>query len=172
MAGVTERRIDISRLPPRELASLRDTLTEEVRGLAQRSLALQKVAAQFGGSGRAIERLGEQEAGAWRGGGGVGGGEAGRRRRIAASPHPFIAGQPVLVPLTSSMHVPGTLKDPNRVLIDVGTGYYVQMTAARGADYCKRKIEYVRERLDDIGQVIASRQAAVAQIGSLLARQR
>ena len=166
MAGVSERRIDISRLPPRELASLRDTLTEEVRGLAQRSLALQKVAAQYGGSGRAIERLAEQEAGEERGGG-----EAGRQRaRIAAPTALFSPGQPVLVPLTSSMHVPGTLASPDKVLIDVGTGYYVRMSASRGADYCKRKIDYCRERLDDIGQVIASRQAAVGQIGSLLTR--
>ena len=69
-----ERRIDVGRLPPRELASLRDALTEELQGLAQRATALQQVAAQFGGSGRAIDVLKEQEKGEreWREGGRVG----------------------------------------------------------------------------------------------------
>jgi len=32
----------------------------------------------------------------------------------------------VLVPLTSSLYVPGKLRDVENVIIDVGTGYYVQ----------------------------------------------
>ena len=32
----------------------------------------------------------------------------------------------VLVPLTSSLYVPGKLQDVENVIIDVGTGYYVQ----------------------------------------------
>jgi prefoldin subunit 5 len=68
------------------------------------------------------------------------------------------------------MHVAGTLTSPDRVLIDIGTGYVVEMSAERGADYCRRKVEYVRERLDEVGAVMASRQGAITQIGSVLAR--
>lgn len=75
-----------------------------------------------------------------------------------------------MVPLTSSMHVAGTLTRPERVLLDVGTGYFIDVPAEKGADYCKRKIEYVREKLDEIGVVMGSRRSAVAQINSLLAR--
>ena len=107
----------------------------------------------------------------------------------------------MLVPLTSSLHVRGALTTPGRVLLDIGTGYYVeargdagrmwmcgtaarrwgpggmvrrggrppsshpplpprppislflpQTTSERGAEYCRRKIEFVRERLDEIGE--------------------
>jgi prefoldin alpha subunit len=68
------------------------------------------------------------------------------------------------------MHVPGTLTRPDRVLLDVGTGYFVDVSSEKGADYCKRKIEYVRGKLDEIGVVMGSRRSAVAQINSLLAR--
>ena len=68
------------------------------------------------------------------------------------------------------MHVTGTLAAPDRVLVDVGTGYVVEMSAERGADYCRRKVAYVKERLDEVGAVMASRQAAIGQIGSVLAR--
>lgn len=75
-----------------------------------------------------------------------------------------------MVPLTSSMHVRGELSRPGRVLLDVGTGYFVDVSAERGADYCRRKIEYVKTKLDEIGAVMGSRRQAVAQINGLLAR--
>lgn len=62
-SAFNERRLDIGSLPPRELVALRDQLEQESRNLAQRAMALQQVAAQFGGSGRAIERLAEQKKG-------------------------------------------------------------------------------------------------------------
>ena len=62
-SAFNERRLDIGSLPPRELVALRDQLEQEARSLAQRAMALQQVAAQFGGSGRAIERLAEREKG-------------------------------------------------------------------------------------------------------------
>ena len=32
----------------------------------------------------------------------------------------------ILVPLTGSMYVPGKLSEPEKVIVDVGTGYYVE----------------------------------------------
>lgn len=39
---------------------------------------------------------------------------------------PDIKGKPMLVPLTSSMYVPGTIADVENVIIDIGTGYYAK----------------------------------------------
>lgn len=36
-------------------------------------------------------------------------------------------GQKMLVPLTASLYVPGTLDDANKVLVDVGTGYFIEV---------------------------------------------
>ena len=35
-------------------------------------------------------------------------------------------GKPILVPLTASLYVPGTLADTDNVIVDVGTGFYVE----------------------------------------------
>jgi prefoldin alpha subunit len=35
-------------------------------------------------------------------------------------------GREILIPLTSSLYVPGRLTDVENVVIDVGTGYYVK----------------------------------------------
>lgn len=37
----------------------------------------------------------------------------------------------ILVPLTGSMYVPGTIKDADNVIIDIGTGYYVENVGFR-----------------------------------------
>jgi prefoldin alpha subunit len=35
-------------------------------------------------------------------------------------------GKQILVPLTASLYVPGTLQDADNVIVDVGTGFYVE----------------------------------------------
>jgi len=35
-------------------------------------------------------------------------------------------GKPILVPLTTSLYVPGTLADSENVIVDIGTGFYVE----------------------------------------------
>lgn len=39
---------------------------------------------------------------------------------------PQTKGKTVLVPLTGSMYVTGTIEDTDNVIIDIGTGYYAQ----------------------------------------------
>ena len=43
------------------------------------------------------------------------------------------AGREVMVPLTSSLYVPGTLAGTEEVLVDIGTGFYVGASRARSA---------------------------------------
>jgi len=38
------------------------------------------------------------------------------------------AGKKMLVPLTASLYVPGSLDDAEKVLVDVGTGYFIEVT--------------------------------------------
>lgn len=52
----------------------------------------------------------------------------------------------VLVPLTSSLYVKGTLADVDNVLIDVGTGYYLQKKIPDAKKYCQEKINMLAEK--------------------------
>lgn len=40
-----------------------------------------------------------------------------------------LAGQPVLLPLTESLYVSGTLESVDTVLLEIGTGYFVEVAA-------------------------------------------
>ncbi|KAK3106647.1 hypothetical protein FSP39_024420 [Pinctada imbricata] len=63
----------------------------------------------------------------------------------------------ILVPLTSSMYVPGHLTDVGKVLVDIGTGYYVEMEVPKGKDYFKRKMEYISKQIEKIQPVLAEK---------------
>ncbi|KAK9907732.1 hypothetical protein WJX75_008850 [Coccomyxa subellipsoidea] len=133
--------IDLNTLDAQQLSSIREQLEEEIQSFVRSSVALQKAAGEFGSSGRAVEALSEQKE-----------------------------GQPLLLPLTSSLYVAGTLASTDSVLIDIGTGYYMEKSTEEGADYCKRKVMYLKEQLDKIGAAIKEKQRILAEVNGTLGR--
>ena len=51
-----------------------------------------------------------------------------RSRELTARDLP--SDKKILIPLTSSLYVPGRIKDTENVIVDVGTGYYVEKVAS------------------------------------------
>ncbi|KAF8585236.1 Prefoldin alpha subunit, partial [Ramaria rubella] len=64
----------------------------------------------------------------------------------------------ILVPLTNSLYVPGKLSDPDHVIVDVGTGYYVQKTHAQALVHYQNKVDYVRGNLETLQNTIEKKQ--------------
>ena len=44
----------------------------------------------------------------------------------------------IMVPLTSSLYIPGKIADKENVIVEVGAGYFIEMSLDRSADYCNR----------------------------------
>ncbi|XP_050035455.1 prefoldin subunit 5-like [Dermacentor andersoni] len=78
---------------------------------------------------------------------------------------PSCEGKDILVPLTSSMYVPGRLVDVNKVTVDIGTGYYVEKDVSASKDYFKRRVKYITDQMEKIQKVaqekVALREAIV-----------
>ncbi|XP_057703270.1 prefoldin subunit 5-like [Corythoichthys intestinalis] len=68
-------------------------------------------------------------------------------------------GKELLVPLTSSMYVPGTLNDVERVLVDVGTGYYVEKNVADSKAFFKRKLDFLTKQIEKIQPALQEKHA-------------
>lgn len=64
----------------------------------------------------------------------------------------------ILVPLTSSLYVPGKLADADHVLVDVGTGYYVKKTRPQATEYYESKVSFIRKNLENLQETIQKRQ--------------
>ncbi|RVX16296.1 putative prefoldin subunit 5 [Vitis vinifera] len=102
-------------------------------------------------------------------------------------------GKKMLVPLTASLYVPGKLDDADKVLVDVGTGYFIeiwftrnwislgtglvyklfvtekmQKTMAEGKDYCERKINLLRSNYDQLVEVATKKKSIADEAGVIL----
>lgn len=97
---MARQQMDITQLSVPELQNLQQQLTSETNGFIQNMVALQQTATRFAAAGQSVEYLREQKQ-----------------------------GQPVLLPMTESLYVYGTLESVDTVLLEIGTGYYVEVSA-------------------------------------------
>ncbi|XP_054809568.1 prefoldin subunit 5 [Prosopis cineraria] len=77
-------------------------------------------------------------------------------------------GKKMLVPLTASLYVPGTLDDADKVLVDVGTGYFIEKTMTEGKDYCERKINLLKSNYDQLVDVASKKRSVADEAGAVL----
>ncbi|XVE92943.1 hypothetical protein REPUB_Repub01dG0147500 [Reevesia pubescens] len=77
-------------------------------------------------------------------------------------------GKKMLVPLTASLYVAGTLDDADKVLVDIGTGYFVEKTMAEGKDYCERKINLLKSNFDQLIEVASKKKTLADEAGVTL----
>ncbi|KAL0031903.1 hypothetical protein WJX79_004356 [Trebouxia sp. C0005] len=130
------KQVDISTLDPRQLQSIHEQIENEINNLVQSSVALQRAAGEYGNSGRALQQLSEQKE-----------------------------DQPMLLPLTSAVYVSGKLASHESILLEIGTGYYAERSPQEGVDYCKRKVNMLKENLDKIGQMVKDKQQQLTMMG-------
>ncbi|MCO5595954.1 hypothetical protein L7F22_050005 [Adiantum nelumboides] len=79
-------------------------------------------------------------------------------------PRIVFRGKNLLVPLTASLYVPGMLANVDKLLIDVGTGYYVEKTMDAAKDYCERKINFLKANHDKLLEVAAEKSNIADQV--------
>lgn len=70
------------------------------------------------------------------------------------------ADKSILVPLTSSMYVPGHITNSNKFLLDIGTQYLVEKDADGAIDYLERKMKFIDQQLAKFSQLIQARAQA------------
>lgn len=77
---------------------------------------------------------------------------------------PESEGSTLLVPLTSSLYVPGKLADSRNVMVDIGTGYYVRKSVADAITFFEKKVKLLKNNTDGLQRTINERRANLHQI--------
>ena len=60
----------------------------------------------------------------------------------------------ILVPLTSSLYVPGKLADTEHVIVDVGTGFYVEKTTEDAQKFYTEKVAELGTNIKDLETIV------------------
>ncbi|KAK3384729.1 hypothetical protein B0T24DRAFT_673502 [Lasiosphaeria ovina] len=79
----------------------------------------------------------------------------------AQSPSPAGAGaskkKEVLVPLTNSLYVKGLLSEPDKVIVDVGTGFYVEKSTKSAAEFYESKVKDLAANMQDLEAIVQNK---------------
>ncbi|KAK4117241.1 Prefoldin alpha subunit [Canariomyces notabilis] len=62
--------------------------------------------------------------------------------------------KPVLVPLTNSLYVKGQLADSDRVLVDVGTGFYVEKDTKSATEFYEAKVKELAGNIQGLEAIV------------------
>lgn len=120
-----EQTINIASLPVHELKKILDQMQQEFEILSNSVQSLKSLQGQYVESKTCVDVLKSAEK-----------------------------GKEVLVPLSSSLYVPGNLNDNENVLVDIGTGYFVEKSVQDADEFFNRKIDYLKEKIESLQGVL------------------
>ena len=60
----------------------------------------------------------------------------------------------ILVPMTSSLYIPGKCSDVRKLTIEIGANFFVETTVEKAEKFCDRKIENLKVNMDSIDKII------------------
>lgn len=120
-----QQMINLAKLPLPQLDQLKQQLTQEINVLQESMSRLKMVQQSFVSSDTALDQL----------------------KQVAEH-------KPILVPLTGSLYVPGKLAKPNRVMVDIGTGYYVQKSVDDAKKYFEKKIGFLAKQMEQLQPIL------------------
>jgi prefoldin alpha subunit len=70
--------------------------------------------------------------------------------------------------LTASLYVPGRLTDAENVLIDIGTGFFVEKNTKDATDFYERKVKDLGGSLKDLEAVINGKAQNVRMVEEVI----
>ena len=67
---------------------------------------------------------------------------------------PSCDGQSVMVPLTMSLYVPGKIRDPTNVIVELGTGFYVQKPVKKAVEFLDRRADLAGKNAENVYNLV------------------
>ena len=79
-------------------------------------------------------------------------------------------GTPMLVPLTSSLYVPGETAPLDNVLVDVGTGYFIEKSIDQAQAFLQRKMALIENQAQNVQSAAQFKQRNLSQTVDVMNR--
>lgn len=130
------QQIDIRTLQPEQLQQLRQNLLTEISNFENAIKSFEQIKQKYKNSADCISEISK----------------------------PNTDSKELLVPITSSMYVPGKLVDSDKVLLDIGTGYYAEKNRSDAEEFCNRKMKMLEENIAQIKPVLEMRHISIRNV--------
>ncbi|KAK2626107.1 hypothetical protein QTJ16_004369 [Diplocarpon rosae] len=144
MSSPRGQQVDLSSLSTQQLSQVKKQLDDEIEHLTNSHGQLRQAQAKFRECIRSIAAgvtpaLDETKSILW--------------QSMVSNMYKY-PGKPILVPLTTSLYVPGTLADPHNVIVDVGTGFYVEKNTKDATKFYEAKVEELGGNLRGLEAIV------------------
>lgn len=63
----------------------------------------------------------------------------------------------ILVPITSSLYVPGKCADISNVMVEIGTNYFVETKLDNAEKFCERKMAMIKANMEKIDELLKTK---------------
>ncbi|KAI9262454.1 prefoldin, alpha subunit [Helicostylum pulchrum] len=140
MAQQQQQQVNIADLDMNALQQVKGQLEEELNHLTQSYSKLKNVQGRFTDCAESVDALKVEKA----------------------------DDKTILVPLTSSLYVPGKLSNVSKVIVDVGTGYYVEKSVGDASKFYNDKVGYVKKNLGTLEKTITDKQSTLRAIVNVM----
>ncbi|KAK3393998.1 putative prefoldin subunit 5 [Podospora didyma] len=74
----------------------------------------------------------------------------------------------VLVPLTNSLYVKGRLADQDKVIVDVGTGFYVEKNTKSAAEFYEGKVRELEANIKELEAIVQNKSNSLRVVEGVL----
>ena len=125
MSAERGEQINLTKLSAQQLDQLKTQFTQELNVLQESTQRLKIVQQSFVSSETSLDQLKDIEK-----------------------------NKEIFVPLTGSLYVAGRLIAQEKVLVDIGTGYYVNKSIDDARDYFEKKIQFISKQMEQLQPVI------------------
>ncbi|SCV02004.1 LAME_0G19944g1_1 [Lachancea meyersii CBS 8951] len=137
---MSAQKIDLTKLNPEQLTMVKQQFDQELQHFSQSLQALNVARNKFKECKEDIEAAQKLESGK----------------------------QELLVPLSGSLYVKGYVKDAEKFMVDVGTGYYVEKSATEALEFYDKKISKLNQESVQIQNIIKEKsQSSMAVEGHI-----
>lgn len=134
--------IELSSLPLAQLSSLKNQLTQDLQHLTSSFQQLRVAQAKFKDCIASVRDGVQRDNGS--------------------------EGKEILVPLTTSLYVPGKMASTETVLVDVGTGFYVEKTPPAAREFYTAKVEELGKNLQDLEGIVQQKNGHLRVVEDVL----
>lgn len=135
---MSQRKIDLSQLEPQQLAEIRQSTEQEIEHFTQSLQALQTAQSKLQDCIRTIENMEGLDS------------------------------KELLVPMTSSLYLPGAVKDKGQYLVDIGTGYFVEKSGKDAKIVYDKKLTKLNDDSKKLKDILVQKNAIVNNINMVL----
>ena len=134
------RTINLDSLSLEQLNGMKQSEESRLNGLTAQYAQLRAAAARLHASQNAIGEISDGSSG------------------------PESSNKEVMVPLTESVYVPGTLMEKEKLLVEIGTGFYVEKSSKDTNAFLERKLKIVDMNSENITKAVQATRSNLESI--------